>query len=68
MRPRPPWSPARAHEILSGIRAPVPVLLALQSLQEEFGVPVKLVGTGEGVKDLQTFDTEAFLEGVFEEV
>ena len=37
MRPRPPWSPARAHEILSGIRAPVPVLLALQSLQEEFG-------------------------------
>lgn len=37
------------------------------ALQEEFGLPVKLVGTGEGVADLQTFDTEAFLEGVFQE-
>lgn len=36
------------------------------ALQEEFGLPVKLVGTGEGVADLQTFDAEAFLEGVFE--
>lgn len=35
------------------------------ALQEEFGLPVKLVGTGEGVEDLQTFDAEAFLEGVF---
>ncbi|UCC26548.1 MAG: signal recognition particle-docking protein FtsY [Gemmatimonadales bacterium] len=37
------------------------------ALQEEFGLPVKLVGTGEGVADLQTFDTEVFLEGVFQE-
>ena len=37
------------------------------ALQEEFGLPVKLVGTGESVGDLQTFDTEAFLEGVFQE-
>jgi fused signal recognition particle receptor len=37
------------------------------SLQEEFGLPVKLVGTGEGVEDLEVFDTEAFLRGVFAE-
>jgi fused signal recognition particle receptor len=37
------------------------------ALQEEFGLPLKLVGTGESVGDLQTFDTEAFLEGVFQE-
>lgn len=36
-------------------------------LQEEFGLPVKLVGTGEGVEDLEVFDTEAFLKGVFAE-
>lgn len=36
------------------------------ALQEEFGIPVKLVGTGESVDDLRTFDTEAFLEGVFQ--
>jgi fused signal recognition particle receptor len=37
------------------------------SLQEEFGLPVKLVGTGEKIEDLEVFDTEAFLRGVFEE-
>jgi fused signal recognition particle receptor len=37
------------------------------SLQEEFQLPVKLVGTGEAVEDLEVFDPEAFLEGVFEE-
>jgi fused signal recognition particle receptor len=36
-------------------------------LQEEFGLPVKLVGTGEGIEDLEVFDTEAFLRGVFAE-
>ena len=36
------------------------------ALQEEFGLPVKLVGRGEGVEDLETFDVEDFLEGVFE--
>jgi fused signal recognition particle receptor len=35
------------------------------ALQEEHGVPVKLVGTGEGLNDLATFDPEAFVEGVF---
>jgi fused signal recognition particle receptor len=32
---------------------------------QEFGVPVKLVGVGEGVEDLEPFDRAAFLEGVF---
>lgn len=37
------------------------------ALQEEFGLPVKLVGTGEGVDDLSTFDAGAFVEGVFQD-
>ena len=36
-------------------------------LQQEFGLPVKLVGTGEGVDDLSDFDPDDFVEGVFEE-
>jgi fused signal recognition particle receptor len=36
------------------------------SLQEEFGLPVKLVGTGEGLEDLEVFDPSAFIRGVFE--
>jgi fused signal recognition particle receptor len=35
------------------------------SLQQEFGVPVKLVGTGERLEDLETFDVDAFVDGVF---
>ncbi len=35
------------------------------ALQEEFGLPVKLVGTGEGVDDIDTFDADAFVDGVF---
>jgi fused signal recognition particle receptor len=34
-------------------------------LQEEFHLPVKLVGTGEGLEDLEVFDPESFVEGVF---
>ncbi len=37
------------------------------ALREEYGLPVKLVGTGEQLDDLQTFDVEGFLEGVFAE-
>jgi fused signal recognition particle receptor len=37
------------------------------ALQQEFGIPVKLVGLGEGVADLDGFDVDAFLEGVFED-
>lgn len=35
------------------------------ALQEEYGIPVKLVGTGEGLDDLEVFDVDAFMEGVF---
>lgn len=35
------------------------------ALREEFGVPVKLVGTGEGIDDLEGFDPDTFVEGVF---
>lgn len=35
------------------------------ALQQEFGVPVKLVGVGEGLDDLATFDPDAFVDGVF---
>ncbi len=37
------------------------------ALQEEFEVPVKLVGTGEGVEDLDEFDPDSFVDGVFAE-
>jgi fused signal recognition particle receptor len=36
------------------------------ALQEEFGLPVKLVGRGEGLDDLEVFDPDDFLKGVFE--
>jgi len=35
------------------------------ALAEEFGLPVKLVGVGEEVDDLATFDPDAFVAGVF---
>jgi fused signal recognition particle receptor len=36
------------------------------ALQEEMGLPVKWVGTGEGVDDLEPFDPEGFVAGIFE--
>ena len=35
------------------------------ALQEEYGIPVKLVGTGEGLEDLESFDPAAFVDAVF---
>ena len=35
------------------------------ALGEEYGVPVKLIGTGEGLDDLSAFDADAFVEAVF---
>ena len=35
------------------------------ALRQEFGVPVKLIGTGEGLDDLESFDVNAFVEAVF---
>jgi len=37
------------------------------ALREEFGLPVKLVGTGEALTDLDIFEPKSFIEGVFEE-
>ncbi len=38
------------------------VIIALQS---ELGLPVKLVGVGEGIDDLQPFDVDDFVEAIF---
>lgn len=35
------------------------------SVVDELGIPVKFVGVGEGVKDLQPFDAEAFVDAIF---
>lgn len=37
------------------------------AIQREVGVPVRFVGTGEGMEDLQIFDPEAFVRGLFDE-
>jgi fused signal recognition particle receptor len=34
-------------------------------ITEELGIPVKLVGLGEGVEDLENFIAEEFVEGLF---
>jgi fused signal recognition particle receptor len=36
------------------------------ALRQEFGLPVKLVGTGEGIDDLETFNAEEFAREVLE--
>lgn len=36
------------------------------SVQKELGVPVKLVGVGEGPDDLAPFDPEAFVDGILD--
>jgi fused signal recognition particle receptor len=35
------------------------------ALQQEFGIPVKLVGTGEALDDLESFDAKSFADAVF---
>ncbi|KAJ0483834.1 putative signal recognition particle, SRP54 subunit, GTPase domain, AAA+ ATPase [Helianthus annuus] len=35
------------------------------SVVDELGIPVKFVGVGEGVKDLQPFEAEAFVNAIF---
>lgn len=35
------------------------------ALQEEYGIPVKLIGTGEGLGDLESFDAGSFVEALF---
>jgi fused signal recognition particle receptor len=36
------------------------------ALRKEMDLPVKLIGVGEGVDDLQPFDGEAFARALFE--
>jgi len=36
------------------------------SIQEELGVPVKYIGVGEDVEDLQPFDAGQFVKALFE--
>ena len=35
------------------------------SIQKELGVPIKLIGVGEGVNDLQPFNARDFVEALF---
>ncbi|HLR35488.1 MAG TPA: signal recognition particle-docking protein FtsY [Tissierellales bacterium] len=35
------------------------------ALQAELGLPVKLIGIGEGIEDLQDFNTDDFVEAIF---
>jgi fused signal recognition particle receptor len=37
------------------------------AIGKELGVPVRYVGTGEGLHDLMPFDAQAFVDGLFEE-
>lgn len=39
---------------------------AVVAIEAELGVPVKLVGVGEGIDDLTPFDAEAFVRSLFE--
>ena len=38
---------------------------AVISVIDELGIPVKFVGVGERLDDLQPFDAEAFVEALF---
>ena len=35
------------------------------ALHEEYGIPVKLIGTGEGMEDLESFDVDTFVDAIF---
>ena len=35
------------------------------ALQSELGIPIKLIGVGEGIDDLQDFNIDSFLETIF---
>jgi fused signal recognition particle receptor len=38
---------------------------AVVSVVDQLGLPVKFVGLGEGIDDLQTFDSKAFADALF---
>lgn len=35
------------------------------SIQKTLGIPVKFIGVGEGMEDLEPFDSKAFIDGLF---
>lgn len=37
------------------------------AIYKELGLPVRFIGTGEGIEDLAPFDADAFVDGLFEE-
>ena len=36
------------------------------AIQSELKVPVKYIGVGEGIDDLQKFDADAFVDAIFD--
>ncbi|HOH30077.1 MAG TPA: signal recognition particle-docking protein FtsY, partial [Candidatus Hydrogenedentes bacterium] len=36
------------------------------AIQEQLGIPIKLIGVGEGVEDLQPFDAKMFVAALFD--
>ena len=36
------------------------------SIKNELGIPVKLIGVGEGIDDLQPFDSKSFIDALFD--
>jgi fused signal recognition particle receptor len=38
------------------------------SIKDQLNLPIKLVGTGEGLDDIEDFDPAEFVEGLFEDV
>lgn len=36
------------------------------SIRNELGIPVKLIGVGEGIDDLQPFDSKSFIDALFD--
>ena len=36
------------------------------AIKEELGVPIKYIGVGEGIDDLQPFDPQDFVQALFE--
>jgi fused signal recognition particle receptor len=39
----------------------------VMTISDEFAIPVKFIGVGEGLADLQEFDPKAFIDALFEE-
>jgi len=35
------------------------------AIRRELGIPIRLIGVGEGVEDLRDFDSKEFVEALF---